>query len=88
MWSQRRKTGQNARKNAAGTNQRDKRLSTDKRLNLPREPLNHRVRTDIFDRLDDERVYRRRQGNRVFLADIADEALHLGLLRMEKRRQK
>lgn len=58
------------------------------RTELPRKELNHKVRSDIHERLDDEQYLRRKAGGeRVHLAEIADEALHLGLLQIEKRRR-
>ena len=53
---------------------------------LAKRELSHRVRVDIHDRLDDEQYRRRKGGQRSHLADIADEALHLGLREIEKRR--
>lgn len=64
---------------------RAKPASSAARQDLPRKELSHRVRIDIHSRIDDESYRRKKQGERTTLADIADEALHLGLLQIEKR---
>ncbi len=83
-----------------GTSQKDNSVSSSKdeannkpspkltsitRSKLPKKELSHRVRTDIHGRLDDEQYRRKKLGEPVPLAEIADEALHLGLKQIEKR---
>ena len=58
------------------------------RSTYPKLPLPHRVGSDLLERIEDEREYQRKQGNKVHLQTIADEALHLGLMVLEKRHKK
>ena len=65
--------------------------SSDKSVNrseLPKKELGHRVHDDIHSRIDEVHHMRRKSGKKSTLAGIADEALHLGLLVIEKNMSK
>ncbi len=57
------------------------------RSQLAKRDFSQRVRSDIHERLHDEHYRRRKDGEQAKIGDIADEALHLGLLQLEKRRR-
>ncbi len=56
------------------------------RTELPKLEIHHRVHADIRERLLDEQYRQKKHGNSAYIADIFDEALHLGLLQIEKRK--